>query len=84
MAQKFHFAILRIEVTGASRGRSSIAVLLVETQGSLSVLLLHSVSFGDRSVFSQGSLYQFKPLMMPVFVILSSYVNDNQNVAWTA
>ena len=30
MAQKFHFAILRIEVTRASRGLSAIAELLVE------------------------------------------------------
>jgi len=29
MAQKFHFAILRIEVTRASRGLSAIAELLV-------------------------------------------------------
>jgi len=29
MAQKFHFAILRIEVTGASRGLSAIAELIV-------------------------------------------------------
>ena len=31
MAQKFHFAILRIEVTHASRGLSAIAELLVQT-----------------------------------------------------
>jgi len=30
VAQKFHFAILRIEVTRASRGFSAIAELLVE------------------------------------------------------
>jgi len=29
MAQKFHFAVLRIEVTHASRGLSAIAELLV-------------------------------------------------------
>ena len=31
MAQKFHFAILQIEVTRASRGLSVIAELLVQT-----------------------------------------------------
>jgi len=31
VAQKFHFAILRIEVTRASRGLSAIAELLVQT-----------------------------------------------------
>jgi len=31
VAQKFHFAILRIEVTRASRGLSAIAELLVLT-----------------------------------------------------
>jgi len=31
VAQKFHFAILRIELTRASRGLSAIAELLVET-----------------------------------------------------
>jgi len=30
VAQKFHFAILRIEVTRASRGLSAIAELLVK------------------------------------------------------
>jgi len=33
VAQKFHFAILRIEVTRASRGLSAIAELLVEITG---------------------------------------------------
>jgi len=31
VAQKFHFVILRIEVTRASRGLSAIAELLVST-----------------------------------------------------
>jgi len=43
VAQKFHFAILRIEVTRASRGLSAIAELLVPSEPM--GLLLAEISF---------------------------------------
>jgi len=52
VAQKFHFAILRIEVTSASRGLSAIAELLVTHR---------------RSVAKRGGCFQ-RRLFVSVFV----------------
>jgi len=42
VAKKFHFAILRIEVTRASRGLSAIAELLVQVVPDIRALI-HTV-----------------------------------------
>jgi len=46
VVQKFHFAILRIEVTRASRGLSAIAELLVVT-GQIGMKFRQNVIGGD-------------------------------------
>ena len=70
MAQKFHFAILRIEITRASRGLSAIAELLVLFPASMNSSLLKVWQQNPRLKFSeidyQDGLY---PLFMAAYVI---------------
>jgi len=53
VAQKFHFAILRIEVTRASRGLSAIAELLVTILQLAARQMYHVTSFDESQQTSQ-------------------------------
>jgi len=61
VAQKFHFAILRIEVTRASRGVSAISELLVLTSLSLFTVTL------TLSNLTVSSLLHNLPSVFPTF-----------------
>jgi len=55
VAQKFHFSILRIEVTRASRGLSAIAELLVNFSFSLSAFPWANHNLTQRIAVISGS-----------------------------